>query len=119
MATFPRLSTNAVTQYPSARRFEAKTQVMRFVDGTEQRFRTLSRPQKRWMLRLDLISDEEYAALERFFEANGGADGEFTFVDPWDGQEYPDCSFDMESFEAQVNEHGRVTATVMIRKNQV
>jgi hypothetical protein len=30
---------------------------------------------------------------EQFFEANQGRFGNFSFVDPWNGQTYPNCSF--------------------------
>ena len=41
MANFPRLTTGAVTQYPSSRNLTYSTYVLRFVDGREQRFREL------------------------------------------------------------------------------
>lgn len=119
MASFPRLHTGAVTQYPSSRRLQASTCVTRFVDGSEQRFRELRVPVQHWILRLDRINDEELNAYREFFATNDGQLGSFTFVDPWDGTEYPDCSFDMDSVELTITDEGRCYCTAVIRNNQV
>jgi len=37
MASFPTLKTSAVAQYPATKAVKFQNQVMRFVDGTEQR----------------------------------------------------------------------------------
>ena len=52
MAQFPLLKTSAVTQYPSSRATEFATGVLRFVDGSEQRYRQMRQPVRKWLLRL-------------------------------------------------------------------
>jgi hypothetical protein len=39
MATFPKLKTNAVAQYPASKTARYQNQALRFLDGTEQRYR--------------------------------------------------------------------------------
>ena len=119
MAAFPLLSTDAVTQYPSAKSIEFSTGVLRFVDGREQRYRQMRQPLRRWLLRLSEISADELHAVEEFFVSRQGQMGSFEFTDPWDGIVYPDCSFEQDEFTARLNAEGRSAATLMIRNNQV
>jgi hypothetical protein len=118
MANFPRLSTGAVTQYPSSRNITYPTHVLRFVDGREQRFRELSGPVRSWMVRLHQLSAEEMGALEMFFRERQGQFGSFTFVDPWDGTEYPDCSFDQQVLSAVAMDERRYQGHLIIRNNR-
>jgi hypothetical protein len=97
MANFPSLKTGAVAQYPSTRRIRYQNQALRFVDGTEQRYRDSEGPLRRWEIRLSQLDEGEMAALEEFFTANQGAFGSFTFTDPFDGATYPDCSLEADS----------------------
>src|SRR4051812_20192841 len=98
MAEFPLLTTGVVSQYPSSRKTAYSTSVTAFVDGTEQRFRELSSPVQRWVIRMHRLSAEEIAALETFFEDYQGQFGSFQFTDPWDGTSYANCSFDQDQF---------------------
>jgi hypothetical protein len=92
MATFPRLKTNAVAQYPANRTLRFRNQALRFVDGTEQRYRDSAGPLHRWGIRLSQLDEGEMAAMEGFFAANQGAFASFEFTDPWDGKVYANCS---------------------------
>jgi len=92
MATFPKLKTNAVAQYPATRALRLQNQTMRFVDGSEQRYRDSAGPLHRWEILLDELDESEMTALEDFFLENQGAFAEFPFTDPWDGQTYVNCS---------------------------
>ena|SRR5438105_9976598 len=92
MATFPALKTSAVAQYPATRYVRFQNQTVRFVDGTEQRYRDASGPLHRWEIHLSELDEGEMAVLEEFFAANQGAFGNFAFTDPWDGQVYGNCS---------------------------
>jgi len=91
--TFPKLRTNAIAQYPATRTLQFQNQVLRFVDGTAQRYRDSSGPLRAWQIRLDQLDDNEMAAIGQFFEDNQGEFGGFTFTDPWDGLAYANCSF--------------------------
>lgn len=92
MATFPKLRTNAITQYPSGRREQYQNQTVRFVDGSEQRFRDSGGARVQWDIQFSELDEGELAAIEEFFLAGQGAFGSFTFTDPWDGQVYDNCS---------------------------
>lgn len=119
MADFPLLKTSAVTQYPSARSQEYSTGVLRFVDGSEQRYRQLRQPVRRWVLRLSEVSEEEMYRMEDFFAARQGQTGSFSFTDPWDGTIYPDCSFEQDEFEMRLTGYDRAYTKLIIRNNQV
>ena len=119
MAAFPKLASGAVAQYPSARRAESRTTVLQYVDGAEQRFRNRAEPALRWVIRLSDVATEELFAIERFFLDQQGQFGSFSFIDPWDGTEYPDCSFESDEFHADSFAEGRSSATLIIRNNQV
>ena len=99
MATFPRLKTAAVIQYPATRRLRYQNQALRFLDGTEQRYRDGAKPLRRWSISLSQLDETELAALEEFFAANQGAMGSFPFTDPWDGQTYVNCSLEADGLE--------------------
>ncbi len=92
MSDFPTLKTGAVLQYPAQKEIYFATQVLRFVDGSEQRFRQYSSPLRRWLIRLDLLDPSELQSLRAFFQAQAGEAENFTFTDPWDGVRYTNCS---------------------------
>ncbi len=94
MQEFPLLKTGAVAQYPALRAIRFSTQVMRFIDGSEQRYREFSGPLRRWVIQLTALDEEELDAMEAFFLAEQGGYGTFSFVDPWDDFEYTDCSLE-------------------------
>ncbi len=94
MSSFPQLKTGAVMQYPARRESSFATRVLRFIDGKEQRFRERGAGRQRWMVRLDLLDDDEMVRLEEFFAAMQGTAGSFAFTDPWSGQQYASCSFE-------------------------
>jgi hypothetical protein len=99
MATFPRLKTGALAQYPlrSARQF--RTSVVRFLDGTEQRWRNDSKEQIRWVVRLDLLDEAEARTVREFFLAHAGQADTFTFEDPVTGEIHPHCRFASDTCE--------------------
>jgi hypothetical protein len=93
MATFPKLKTGAVAQYPATRSPRFQNQVLRFIDGADQRYRDSAGVLHQWEIHLDDLDEREMAAVEGFFSDNQGCFGNFAFTDPWDGQTYPNCSF--------------------------
>ena len=92
MATFPILKTGAVAQYPASTGLRFQNQVLRFLDGTDQRYRDSAGPLHGWEIRLSQMDEREMAEIEQFFVDNQGSFGSFAFTDPWDGQAYPNCS---------------------------
>jgi hypothetical protein len=119
MAAFPQLRTGAVAQYPSQKEIAFRTTVTRFIDGTEQRFRAAKGPTPRWLIRMSQVSAQEIAILEDFVESVQGQFGSFSFVDPWDGTEYPDCSLEADEFAANGVSEWRWATSLIIRNNQV
>ena len=117
MADFPTLKTGAYVQDGSAAVVRFGTRVIRFSDGTEQRFRDRKGPRRRWMVRLDLLTDQEVDLLANFIDARQGRHGSFSFFDPFDQIEYPDCSLESDSHLFDLREHQNTAATIWVRQN--
>ena len=90
---FPSLSTGAVTQLPAAKAFQFHTQVLRYCDGSEQRFPVFANAVRRWEINLVKVTEAELSALEEFFRAQKGRFGTFAFTDPWTGNVHAQCAF--------------------------
>ena len=118
MANFPALKTGAVAQYGSDRSRQFSTQVLRFVDGSEQRFPGYGTPLLQWVIRLDMLDESELVNLEQFFEDEGGRAGSFVFTDPWDGTVYASCSFASDDLDLQFEEAARGKTQVAIKENR-
>ncbi|HEY3939364.1 MAG TPA: DUF2460 domain-containing protein [Bryobacteraceae bacterium] len=91
MATFPVLSSGAVMQYPAPVSFGRPAQVIRFIDGTDQRFIARGRALRSWQIKLNLLSEFEIAQIEAFFQAQAGEYSAFDFPDPFSGTSVPNC----------------------------
>lgn len=115
---FPKLKSGAVTQYPSQRGIEYRTEVLRFVDGGEQRYRESAGPRRRWSIRLDLLDDREAAAVETFFRAERGRKENFSFTDPWSGVAYSSCSLGSDELEMEWRGEGRCRTALIVVENQ-
>ena len=115
MATFPKLKTNAVAQYPATRTQRYRNQTVRFLDGSDQRYRDASGPLHRWIIRLNELDEGELAEMEGFFLSNRGQYGSFVFVDPWDGASYPSCSLSSDDLDltAVAEMQGQTSLTVV------
>jgi hypothetical protein len=88
---FPTLSSGAVAQYGSPAGSVWPAQVVRFLDGADQRFLAASRPLQRWLIDLRLLDESEISAIETFFNSMGGEFSTFTFPDPITGVAVPNC----------------------------
>lgn len=93
MPGFPLLQSGAVTQYPAPVTNAQGAQVIRFLDGSDQRYLTQHRPLRQWEIRLDLLNDREVQELEAFFSTQSGDYETFTFLDPFSGADVPNCRF--------------------------
>jgi hypothetical protein len=118
MANFPLLKTNAVMQYPAKRDFRFDNTVLRFVDGSQQCYRETKDALRLWPIQLDLLDESEVAGLQAFFLTNQGRLGSFSFVDPWDDTEYPDCSLDQDSFEFTLLGEMRAKTVLVVKQNR-
>jgi len=98
MLIFPTLKTGAVTQYPLVSGTRYSTQSVRFMDGSSQRFRAIGTGLRRWLIKLDLLDEQELGAVIAFVEQQGGAN--FTFTDPVTGDSVPGCIVSGQQFDA-------------------
>src|ERR1700751_3955474 len=114
MATFPKLKTDAVAQYPLGRTTTFQNQTLTFVDGNQQRYRDGGAVRLRWDIRLANLDEGELAAIEEFFLANQGAFGNFAFTDPIDGTVYDDCSMESDALSALTAAEMRGSAKLTI-----
>ena len=118
MATFPKLKTDAVAQYPLATTLMFQNQTLTFIDGTQQRYRDSAAAKSRWEIRLTDLDEGELASLEEFFLANQGAFGSFSFTDPRDGHVYEDCSLEADGLDATTVAEMRGATVLTILQNK-
>ena len=117
MATFPVLKTGAVMQYPAVVTIRYSNQLIQFVDGFEQRYRDYAAPLHEWLIRLELLDEEEIRSLEQFFTDQDGQFESFVFVDPMDNVTYPDCSLVIDDMDVTVDGERRCKTSVVVREN--
>jgi hypothetical protein len=118
MATFPQLKTGAVAQYPATKSLRYQNQTLRFLDGTEQRYRDSAGPLHRWVIDLNELDESEMAAFEQFFEDNQGRLGSFAFTDPWDGTQYAKCSLASDELGLSSLEEMRGKTSLTVVENR-
>jgi len=114
MATFPVLKTGAVAQYPLACGVRFSTQAVRFMDGSQQKFRLIGAGLRRWTLKLDLLDEEELGAVIAFVEQQTSAT--FAFTDPVTGDNVAACIVSGEQFDATLNRDMSGQTTVVIKE---
>jgi hypothetical protein len=78
-------------QYPAPVSTGQGAQVIRFLDGSDQRYLTQPRMLRQWQIRLDLLNETEIQQLEIFFASQLGDYSPFTFPDPFSGSDVPNC----------------------------
>jgi len=105
-------------QDPAEGRTSFATEVLRFVDGSEQRFRKSGKPVRRWVVRLDLLDEGEMKQLEVFFRAMQGALGSFRFLDPETGMLHSNCSLDQDKMGIVFQAEQRAGTTLVVRENR-
>jgi|SRR5947209_4879386 len=118
MSDFPILKTGSVLQYPAEKATAYSTQVIRFVDGSEQRFRDFKTKLRRWIIRLDQLDEGEMISARNFFRTQRGAAGDFSFTDPWDGTEYASCSLGSDEMLEEFLDEGRGRTLLVVNENR-
>ena len=116
--TFPTLRTGAVAQYPAGRSLRFRNEEVCFLDGTAQRYRDSAGLLHRWQIRCDRLDEREVTALEDFFSECQGTYECFSFVDPWDGEEYPNCSLELDGFDVITLSEMDASATLVVVENR-
>jgi len=118
MAIFPKLKTSAVAQYPATKTVRYQNQVLRFLDGSEQRYRDASSALHRWVIQLYSLDESELASIEQFFAANQGRFASFAFTDPWDGTLYANCSIEADAVDLTASGELRCATAVTITESR-
>jgi hypothetical protein len=115
MTIFPQLKTGAVAQYPATKVLRFQTQTIRFLDGSEQRYRDSAGPLHQWVIRFSELDEAEMAAFDSFLIENQGRLGNFSFTDPWDGIQYQSCSLadDVLNVTSLAEMRGQTSVTVI------
>jgi hypothetical protein len=114
MATFPVLKTGAVAQYPLDCGVRFSTQAIRFMDGSQQKFRLIGVGLRRWTLKLDLLGEDELGAVIAFVEQQASAT--FAFTDPVTGDNVATCIISGQQFDATMNLKMSGQTTVVIEE---
>jgi hypothetical protein len=112
--TFPVLKTGAVAQYPLDCGIRYSTQTVRFLDGSQQRFRLYGNGLRQWTLKLDLLDEQELGLVIAFVEALGSA--VFAFTDPVSGATAARCVISGEQFDATMTKEMIGQTTVVIEE---
>jgi hypothetical protein len=116
MATFPLLSTGAVAQYPLSRGTSYDVDIVRFLDGSEQRCLVRDKKLRRWLVSLAQLNESELASVEQFFEEAQGNAQLFTFIDPLTSAAVPNCRISNRSITTQYKALGSGSASVWIEE---
>jgi hypothetical protein len=93
MNTFPKLSTQAVTQYPAVLESSQPVRVLQFTDGSDQRYLVQPKPLRLWRINMNQLNEDEVQAIENFFTNQQGQYSVFTFPDPFSGRDVSSCRF--------------------------
>jgi len=112
MAIFPVLKTGAIAQYPLDSGVSYLTQAVRFMDGSQQKFRLIGTGLRQWTLKLDQLDEQELAAVIAFVEQQGSA--VFAFTDPVTGDNVARCVISGQQFDATMNGEWNGQTTVVI-----
>ncbi len=118
MSQFPVLKTGAVTQYPARQSVQFSTAVVRFLDGSEQRYRLYPTALHRWSIELDLLDESELQQLRVFVRSQGGQYSSFAFTDPWDGTVYPSCTLAADAISETLRDVFDGQTSLMIEENR-
>lgn len=118
MSQFPTLKTGAVLQYPARRVVQFSTTMVRFLDGSEQRYQLYAAPLHRWAIQLSRLDDSELHQIREFFRTQSGQFESFAFTDPWDGTVYPACTLDTDQMSDALRGVFDSGTSLTIRENR-
>jgi hypothetical protein len=118
MSTFPVLKTGAVIQVPTSRTMQFATDVVQFMDGTEQRYCEYALPYHSWIVKFNALDDGELQNIRAFVQQMNGAAGLFSFTDPWDETVYPTCSLQGDTVTDSLTGPFQTGTSLSIRENR-
>jgi hypothetical protein len=113
VTSYPVLRSGRSAQYPSDFERQEESGVLRFVDGSEQRY-TVRRARRRWVLRYRDLEEGELRRLEEFVISQNGGSGTFSFTDPDSGIEYPACRIGAEPVVLRSEGRQRNAAEIVV-----
>jgi hypothetical protein len=90
--------------------------IVRFLDGSEQRCLVRGRKLRRWLVSLAQLNESELASVEQFFEEAQGNAQLFTFIDPLTSDAVPNCRISNPSITTQYKALGSGAASVWIEE---
>lgn len=105
-------------QYPAGQGITCSTSIVRFLDGSEQRYRLQASPLHRWTVLLSLLDEGELQQLREFFRVQQGQFASFEFTDPWDGAVYSNCSLASDVMDDVVRDGFDGGTRLIIRENR-
>ncbi len=111
---FPVLKTGAMAQYPLGKSVRYSTQAVRFMDGSQQKFRLNGYGLRRWTVKLDQLDETELSALIDFVDAQDSAT--FSFTDPSTGTSVPNCMISGDQFDATMTGEMTGQASIVIEE---
>jgi len=115
---FPTLKTGAVVQYPATKSYRYSTCVVKFLDGSDQRYRQYTAPLRRWQIRLEMLDESEITSLEQFFLSQQGNFGSFSFPDPWTQTLVPSCSVEQDSLSYKISAESQGAVSLFVVENR-
>jgi hypothetical protein len=118
-AIFPALKTGAVTQYPATKSTQYSSFVLRFLDGSDQRYREYSTPLRRWTIQLNMLDETELNALDQFFNSQQGRFETFSFIDPWTQSTIPTCSMEQDVLNYELSGEMCGSTSLVVVENRV
>jgi len=118
MLEFPILKTGAVSQYPVRRVTAFSTRILRYLDGSEQRFRLFTAPARKWIVNLSALDEREADSFLKFYWSLQGSAGRFSFTDPWTDIMHTNCSLELDELRLEYTAPGQCRGTLVVRQNR-
>jgi phage-related protein len=115
-AQYPVLKTGAVAQYPLQSTTRFNTTVLRYLDGSEQRFRAGGNALMAWEIWVQKLDEKELSDINAFHAALRGSAQTFTFADPWTGLSYSNCRITDECWSTGMDVASSSTAIHIIQE---
>ena len=113
MPEFPKLNSGVTVQYPYRRILRRRVRTLTFLDGGEQRYAT-TRMGRRWVVDLSMLGEDEAALMDEFARQYFDTLEPFSFVDPVDGREFPECVLEGQEQWLRAEGEGRQKTRLVI-----
>lgn len=112
MPNLPSLQSGSTVQYPFVTSLRYSTGIIRFVDGSEQRFSQTGDAQRTWTVALRDLNPSETEAVAAFVESSDNQ--AFTFHDPVTGEVHSQCRLFVEPVAVEYADEQRAHLSLTI-----